>query len=161
MPCHSAMIKNVLLVEQEDVIEKILKNMKKKKASLAVVLDDEGDMVGYLDMPVLLKNLLPVSLSMQVPGLGSGDMVIGAAPGIAKRLRKVKPLEVNAIMNRDFHTIAPETPVWEGVQALVEYGGPIFVTEAGTKRYVGVIDEVSALDELERLQEAQGGADNE
>lgn len=156
MPCHSAMMKNVLIVEPDETVEDILGKMKKKKAAMAVVLDDEGDILGYLDMPVLLKNLLPVSLSMQMPGQSLGGVVIGAAPGIAKRLRKVKPLAIESVMERNFNALAPNTPVWEGVQMLVELGSPIFVTEEGTARYIGVMDELSALEELERIQEEQG-----
>jgi CBS-domain-containing membrane protein len=151
------MIENVIEVAPDEPVEKVLGALKKKKSQIAVVLSEEGDLIGYLTMAVLLKNLLPVSLSMQVPGQNQ-DIVLGAAPGIAKRLRKVKPLPVSDIMERSFHALAPSTPVWEGVQMLVEHGAPVFVLEEGSERYVGVMTEASALEELERIQKDQTAA---
>lgn len=159
MPCHSAMVENVLSVKPDETVEKVFKKLKKKKdCNIVVVVNDDGILEGYLNMKVLLKNLLPVSLSMQGSNQGT-DMMIGAAPGIAKRLRKVKPLGVNMVMERKFETLQPDAPVWVGVQALVEHGSPIFVVEEGNQKFVGVMDEESAIAELERMQDEQGGVD--
>lgn len=155
MPCHSAKLENVLVVEPDTPVEKALNAMTKKKAQIAAVVDEAGRLLGYLTMKVLLKNLLPVSLTMQGAGR-SADVVVGAAPGIAKRLRKVKPIAVHNIMERTIHSVSPNTPTWEGVQMLVEYGGPIFILEEGEGGYVGVMDETSIIAELERIQNENG-----
>lgn len=156
MPCHSALMDNVVVAKPETEVEKILADMRKKKARLCVVVDEGGALLGYLDMQVLLKNLLPVSLSVQVPGKSS-DMMVGAAPGIAKRLRKVKPVAVTNVMERKFYSVLPNTPIWEGVEMLVEHGSPIFVLDEGTENYVGAIDESTAIAELERMQDKPEG----
>lgn len=157
MPCHSAMVKDVLVVKPNEKVESILKKMAKKNAAdTVVVLDEDGVLEGYMNMKVLLKNLLPVSVSLQGT-VKTSDVQIGAAPGIAKRLRKVKPLEVSAIMERKFETLEPDAPVWVGVQKLVELGSPIFIVDDETKKYVGMIDEESTIGELERIQDEQGG----
>lgn len=156
MPCHSAMIANVLTVKPEEVVEDVIKKMrdKKKPSDTVVVVDENGKMLGYFTMKVLLKNLLPVSLSVQNSAV-SNDVMVGAAPGIAKRLFKVKPIAISQVMERNFRALAPDTPTWEGVQALVEYGSPIFVIEEGTEKFVGAMDENSAIAELERIQNKQ------
>ena len=156
MPRHSAMIGNVLTVQPEEAVESVIKKMrdKKKPSDTVVVVDESGKMLGYFTMKVLLKNLLPVSLSVQNSAVGN-DVMVGAAPGIAKRLFKVKPIAISQVMERNFRTLAPDTPTWEGVQALVEYGRPIFVIEEGTEKFVGAMDEDSAIAELERIQNKQ------
>lgn len=157
MPCHSAMINNVITVKPDVIVEDVVKKMrdKKKPSDTVVIIDEKGRMQGYFTMKVLLKNLLPVSLSVQNSAVGN-DVMVGAAPGIAKRLFKVKPIAVSQIMERKFRILAPDTPTWEGVQALVEYGSPIFIIEEGTEKFVGAMDEKSAIAELERIQNEQG-----
>ena len=158
MPCYSAMIKNVLVAKPEDIVDETIAKMRDKKnpCHTAVIVDDEGKIMGYFNMKVLLKNLLPVSLSSQNSAIGN-DVIIGAAPGIAKRLRKVKPVALSQIMEREYHTLNPDDPVWEGVKALVEHGAPIFIVEEETEKFIGVINEESAVTELERIQDEQGG----
>ena len=156
MPCHSALLENVVVAQPEMLVEKVLADMRKKKARLCVVVDEAGALLGYLDMQVLLKNLLPVSLNVQVPGKSS-DMMVGAAPGIAKRLRKVKPLAITNVMERKLHSVLPNTPLWEGVQMLVEHGSPIFVLDEYNENYIGAMDEATAIAELERMQDEPGG----
>jgi len=159
MPCHSALLENVVVARPETLVEKVLTDMRKKKARLCAVVDEDGALLGYLDMQVLLKNLLPVSLSIQVPGQ-SAEMMVGAAPGIAKRLRKVKPVAVSNVMERKLHSVLPNTPLWEGVQLLVEFGSPVFVLDEGSENYIGAMDETTAIAELERMQDEPGGMES-
>lgn len=159
MPCHSALLENVVVVQPETLVEKVLADMRKKKARLCVVVDEDGALLGYLDMQILLKNLLPVSLSVQMPG-HNADMMVGAAPGIAKRLRKVKPVAVTNVMERKLHSVLPNTPLWEGVQMLVEHGSPIFILDENSDNYIGAMDETTAIAELERMQDEPGGMES-
>ena len=159
MPCHTALLDNVVIARPETRVEKVLTDMRKAKARLCAVVDEEGALLGYLDMQILLKNLLPVSLSMQMPGQ-SAEMMVGAAPGIAKRLRKVKPVEITNVMERKFHSVFPNTPIWEGVQILVEYGSPVFVLDEDSDNYIGAMDETTAIAELERMQDEPGGMES-
>ena len=159
MPCHTALISNCLSANPESTVGEIIDLMKKKGAKICIVLDENKRMLGYFDFNVLLKNLLPVSLQMQGSTTNAG-IVVGAAPGIAKRLKKVKPLAIHQIMERKFKKLSPNTPVWEGVQMLVEFGSPVFILEDGNDKFVGVMDDSSALEELERIQTEQGGQES-
>ncbi|MCK5284714.1 MAG: CBS domain-containing protein [Alphaproteobacteria bacterium] len=150
MPCHSAMTKDMVSVSSDQLIEDVLALMKKKNVDAVPVVDEEKKLVGLFSIHVLMKNLLPVSVAM-VDGVQI-DMSVQAAPGIAKRLRKVSPLPVSELMDRKFNLVYPETPIWEGVNFLIQYGSPLFVVERKTEKLLGVITLPSALDELQRLK---------
>lgn len=151
MPCASATVQNVPVLKPDQEIGDVLKLFKKHQLEGFPVVDEDGILLGFLSQHIILKNLIPVSFT--VPGGGPGGAVtIGAAPGIAKRLKKIKPLKVEDLMERKFQSINPETPIWEGVHMLVEHGAPLMVTEEKTGRFIGLINRFSALEELERLQ---------
>jgi CBS-domain-containing membrane protein len=152
MPCHSAMIDKVLTVSPEDSVDSVLDLMKKKNIEYAPVVDKDNKLVGLFSIQILMKNLLPVSIAM-ADGLQL-DMTMRAAPGIAKRLKKVGPLKVADIMDRRANLVNPETPTWEGVNLLVQYGPPLLVVDAESGTLTGVITAQSALDELQRLKES-------
>ncbi len=154
MPCHAAIVEKALVLKADMTIEKALKEMAKKKIDCAAVVDSKGLITGFFSYQILMKNLLPVSVVMN-DGVQL-DVKIPAAPGIAKRLRKVLPLTVNEIMERkNFPVVYPETPLWEGVSLLVQHGHPLTVIEAKTQRYIGIITQESALNELQRLQDSE------
>lgn len=150
MPCSSATVQNAPTLKPDQEIGAIIKLFKKHQLEYFPVVDEDGILLGYLSQHMILKNLLPVSFN--VPGMGQGGaMKMGAAPGIAKRLKKIKPLKAEDLMERKFQSIHPETPIWEGVHMLVEHGSPLMVIEEKTGRYMGLINRFSALEELERL----------
>lgn len=150
MPCAAATVENAPSLTPEQEIGAVMKLFKKHKLEHFPVVDEGGVLVGYLSQHIILKNLIPVSFA--IPGGGTASMTIGAAPGIAKRLKKIKPLKVSDLMERKFQSVHPETPIWEGVHMLVEHGSPLMVVEEQSGRFIGLIDRFSALDELERLQ---------
>ncbi|MCD8566450.1 MAG: CBS domain-containing protein [Alphaproteobacteria bacterium] len=149
MPCAAATVQNVPVLQAGQEIGDVLKLFKKHRMEHFPVVDEDGVLLGYLSQHIILKNLIPVSFT--IPGGGSA-VTIGAAPGIAKRLKKIKPLKVEDLMERKFQSIYPETPIWEGVYMLVEHGSPLMVVEEKTGRFIGLINRFSALEELERLQ---------
>lgn len=149
MPCHTALLKNVLQVKPDEKVEVILPKLSGNVDQYAVVIDDEGVLVGYISHRVILKNLLPVSVAAH-DGLDL-NVTVNAAPGTAKRLKAIKPLAVSEIMQRKFTALHPETPTWEGVNALVKYNEPVFVVEPGTNKYIGVMNEHSVLEDFERM----------
>lgn len=154
MPCHAAIVDKALVLKEDMKIEKALKEMAKKGIDSAAVVDSKGIVSGFFSYQILMKNLLPVSITMN-DGVQL-DIKIPAAPGIAKRLRKVLPLTVNEVMERkNFPVVYPETPLWEGVNLLVQHGHTLTVLEAGTQRYIGIITQESALNELQRLQDSE------
>lgn len=153
MPCHAAITKEAMTLSPDTQVEKALKDMKKKKVEFAAVVDAGGILQGLFSYHHLLKNLLPVSVAM-ADGLHL-DVTVRAAPGIAKRLRKVYPSTVGELMERKVNTVFPQTPIWEGVSTLASYGAPLFVIEDERGKYIGMITSESVLEELQRMQESE------
>lgn len=153
MPCHAAMIDKFLSASPGDSVEQTLKAMKKAGVDFVPVVDEKGVALGIFSIDTVFENLLPVSVA-----LSSGlqlDIQLGAAPGIAKRLKRVLPATVGDLMNRRFIAVYPETPLWEGVNQLSQTRGPILVLEPKSGKVLGVITGQSALDELNRMKEGE------
>lgn len=154
MPCHAAIVDKALTVKSDETIEKILKKMKKANTDYVPVLDGQGIIMGLLAHHILMKNLLPVSVNMS-DGTQM-NLNIPAAPGIAKRLKNSMLLTADAVMERkNFPVVFPETPIWEGVNMMVQTGLPLTVVDAETQKYIGFITQNSMLEELQRLQEGE------
>jgi CBS domain-containing protein len=151
MPCHAAITEKIVTATPNETVKTVLKRMRTKKTDIIPVVEDNGDLAGYFSSAQLLKNLLPIPVSM-ADGIQL-DIKIPAAPGIAKRLHKVQNLPVSDFMKRRTHSVYPDTPIWEGVRLLMEHQEPVFVLEAGTQKLLGLMTESSAIAELERLQE--------
>lgn len=152
MPCHAAIVEKSLTLPPDMEVEKALKEMKKKKVDAAAVVAEDGTVEGMFSLPIVMKNLLPVSVAM-ADGIQL-DVTVRAAPGIAKRLKKVHPLKVSELMERRVSAVLPETPIWEAVNLLVSNPGPLVVVEGENDKYCGIITPQSAMDELQRLQES-------
>lgn len=153
MPCHSAMIENPLSVDADEEVGKVLAKMKKAKTQYAPVTGEDEKLVGLFSHEILLKNLLPVSVAM-ADGIQL-DINVSAAPGIAKRLKKVYHLPVKDFMERKINAVHPETPTWEGINFLTIHGAPLIVIDAETEKLVGLMNGESALDELIRLKDSE------
>lgn len=153
MPCHAAIAEKFLTVSPDMEVEKALKELKKKKLDEAAVVNEDGVVEGIFSLPVVMKNLLPVSVAMS-DGIQL-DVTVRAAPGIAKRLRKVYPLTVEQLMERKFNAVLPETPIWEAVHHLVNAGSALVVIEGENRKFLGMITAQSAMEELKRLQESE------
>lgn len=151
MPCNAATIKQAISVSTEDTVEKVIDVLREHQIDAVPVLDKNGKLEGVFSTRILLKNLLPVSVTTGDDILM--DIKIGAAPGVAKRLKKVKPLKVSELMLRKMHIVAPSAPLWEGVNLLVHHGSPILVVEPETGKFIGMMTEQSVIDELERVQD--------
>lgn len=154
MPCHAAIVEKALVLKEGTAIDKALKTMKKQNAEYAAVVDGDNTLIGFISAQIIMKNLLPVSVAMS-DGIQL-DVKIHAAPGVAKRLNKLRPLNVETLMeSKGFPVVYPETPLWEGVNLIVQSGLPLIVAEAETFKYIGIISHQSALAELERLQDSE------
>lgn len=150
MPCHAAILDKITTVTPEKSVEDVLKTLKKSKRPYVAVLDEEGVLQGMFSYRTLYKNLLPISVNMS-DGVQM-DLVISAAPGIAKRLKKVKPLAVSEFMERRPQKVYADTSLWEAVNMIVQNGAPVFVVENENDKLVGIINEESAYAELDRMQ---------
>lgn len=154
MPCHAAMIEKPLVVSPDMNVEKAVVALKKAGVSAAAVVDEGGLIVGVFSLAIVMRNLLPVSVAMS-DGIQM-DVPVKAAPGIAKRLGKVYPLHVSDIMEKKkINIVYPQTPIWECVNKILSYGGPVVVVEDGGMRFMGMIDDFSVFRELQRLQESE------
>jgi len=153
MPCHAAMIDKPTIIKPDTKVEKALKELQKKHLDGAPVVDENGVVVGIFSISGVMQNLLPVSVAMS-NGIQL-DVTVRAAPGVAKRLKKVYPLPVSDLMERKFYAVYPQTPIWEGVNMLVTHGAPIFVVENDENKFIGILDFHTALAELQRLQESE------
>ena len=153
MPCHSAMIENPLSVKSDEEVGEVLAKLKKAKTQYAPVLDEDDKLVGMFSYEILLKNLLPVSVAM-ADGIQL-DVTVRAAPGIAKRLKKVYHLPVSDFMERKVNAVHPETPTWEGINFLIMHGAPLVVVDSETEKLAGLMNGESALDELIRLKDSE------
>ncbi|GJL84683.1 MAG: hypothetical protein DHS20C02_04580 [Micavibrio sp.] len=151
MPCHSSMIEHLITVKADQEVGEAIEVLRKNEIDAVPVVNDEGGLEGIFSTQILLKNLLPVEFTT-----GDGlhmDIKVGAAPGVAKRLRKVKPLKVSDLMDRKVNAVTPETPLWEGVNMLVHKGAPVLVVEREGGKLLGMIVEQSIIDEMERVQD--------
>lgn len=148
MPCHSAVLKKNLTVSENDTVEDVLAAIQKDGVPAAVVLDDKDHFVGLFSMKILLKNLIPVSVAMS-DGVEI-DIKLTAAPGVAKRLSNVKVLPVLELMDRKPVSVAPDSPIWEGVSALTRHGNPLCVVDDQGK-FHGLITYESLLNDLEKM----------
>lgn len=151
MSCETAMVENVFTVRPDMSVEEALAYTEEKNIRSMPVVDDSGKLVGLFSLSVLLKSLLPVSVTME-EGLQKLDFVIGAGPGVAKRLKKAKKQKVQDVMaKQDVVVVHPATPTWEAVRLLVKYGSPIPVVIEDTGVLVGIISEQSCLLDLHRI----------
>lgn len=126
--------------------------MAKHRAAYVAVVDSDQHLHGLFSYFILLKNLLPVSVAMS-DGIQL-DVKIQAAPGIAKRLRKVGPLSVSELIDRKPRVVHPETPTWEGISYIITHGDPLCVIDPDSQKFIGLITYESAVRELERLRDS-------
>ncbi|MCB9989029.1 MAG: CBS domain-containing protein [Rhodospirillales bacterium] len=143
MDIKAALVDKVVTLKPEQTVEEAVALFKKKNIRSAPVVDGK-QLVGYFSLRHLMKGLLPVSvdtdLGMRVP--------LGAAPGLEKRLRKLKPQPVSMLMERDMPVAKPDMPLWEIIGLLTQTGRPLPVTDA-EGAFVGLVSELTALEALE------------
>ncbi len=149
MPCKDAMVTKVVTVGPDQSVEEVMDILSKNNIRHVPVVDKNKALVGMFGAHLLLKNLLPVSVAME-DGLQHLDFVIGAAPGMAMRLRKLMPVRVEQVMERNVVVVQPETPTWEALRLLYKYATPLPVVNEQDGRMLGLISEQSAIAELIR-----------
>lgn len=150
MPCHTAAITDFLKVKADDSIESVLARLEKDKYGLAVVLSDHGNLEGYLTYQAILKNLLPVEISMG-EGIDLG-LTVKVAPGVAKRFTAIQALPVRDFMQRKAVALSPDTPSWEAVHLIAIHGEPVFLIEPKTQKLIGVLSGKSVVNDLKTMK---------
>lgn len=151
MPCHGAIIdlKDVVTIKPDITIEDAMKLLNKKKLRAFPVIDDENKLVGMFSTRILLRHLLPVSVTMQ-DGLQRLDFILGAAPSIGKRLAKIKKEKVADYVHKNPVVLYEDTAMWEAVRLLTEYRSPMPVVDRETGKLTGLISDQSMLELLSK-----------
>lgn len=144
------MIKDVYTIRPDDTVETALEKMDKHNIRALPVTDKDNVLVGTLCLKTVLEHLLPVAVTMP-DGLQRLNFVVGAAPGVAKRLFKLKPKLVKDVMEDDVIVVHPETQTWEAIRLMVKYTSPIPVVEEHNGKLLGIISEQSALADMTKI----------
>ena len=162
MPCKDALLTGALVAKKGQTVEEVVAMLEKENIRAVPVVDEKNILIGLFSYKSLFTRLLPVSATME-DGLQSLDFIVGAVPGIAKRLRKLYPQNVEDIANKDCKVLYPETPSWEAVRLIVKYGSPIPVVDDKTGEFMGIITKQSLMSDFKCIiaeLEAEGAFDN-
>lgn len=151
-PCTRAMVTNVTTVSPDTTVEKALEIFKEKSIRNVPVVDATGKFVGLFGLKEVLVNLLPKAASME-DGLTNLNFVQDAAPGIAKRLKKLHNVLVSDLMNKEPHSVECDTSTIEALRVIAFHGSPVVVKETGTQQFKGIISRKTLLDDMTGLLE--------
>ena len=149
-PCSDAMIKDILTIKPNQTVKEALDIFKKEDIRSLPVVDDNGKLVGLFGLRHVLLKLLPTSVTMD-DGVQRLDFLMGAAPGIAKRLKKTFPMTVEEVMDKNPMVLEADTATWEALRVMALHGSPISIIELKTGDFVGMISRQTLLGELEDL----------
>jgi CBS domain-containing protein len=156
MTCEAAMFADFVSVRSNQTTEDALRLLREHDIRALPVLDAEGVMVGRFDFVVLLSNVLPTSLTVDMRGTGFDELMdhglklssllgLGNERDCAQRLKAVLAVPVEEIMDREVSLVHPATPLSEGIRLLVQRRGPLGVVEKGGHRLIGLITVQSAM----------------
>jgi CBS domain-containing protein len=151
MPCRLAMLESVVSLAPEQTATEALEILKHHNIRSAPVLESDGTYIGVFSLHSVFHSLLPIAVTME-GGLDQLDFVIGATPGVAKRLKKTGAKPVKECLDEETQTVTPETSLWEGVRIIVRHGSPVPVVREDGK-FAGLMTEQSCLATLQSLQE--------
>lgn len=150
MPCKDAIVADPVLGYKGQTIEEILALLENKHIRTVPIVDENNVLLGLFGYDQILEHLLPISARME-DGLQRLDFIIGAAPGVAKRLRKLYPKKVEEVLNGKCCVLPPDTPAWEAIRLLTKYGSPIPVVNEEDGSLIGIVTEQSALEHLKMI----------
>ncbi len=146
------MVTDVTTIKPDTTVEQALAIFKEKSIRNVPVVDEGGSFVGLFGLKEVLTNLLPKAAIIE-DGLESLSFIQGAAPGIAKRLKKLHSVEVSELMNTTPHSVECETSTIEALRVMARNGSPVVVRETGTENFKGIISRKTLLDDLYGLLE--------
>ncbi len=152
MPCEDSMITDVITVTPDMKVTDAISLLSDKSLRWAPVIDAQGKLVGTFSLHIILKNMLPVSVTME-DGLNKLGFAAGAAPNVARKLKKIRKKTVGEIMDTKMKTLYPTTHTWEAVRILTKYGSPLPVIEKDSGKLVGMMSEQSVIDEMTNFKE--------
>ncbi|MEM6781552.1 MAG: CBS domain-containing protein [Pseudomonadota bacterium] len=150
MPCKDVILPDPIVGRKGQTVQEILALLEEKHIRTVPILDDDNKLVGLFGYDQIMKGLLPVAVTME-DGLQTLDFLVGAAPGVAKRLRKLYPKLVEDVANTNCHVVYSSTSTWEAVRLITKYGSPIPVIEEKTGDFIGVISEQSLIEDFKKI----------
>ena len=152
MPFETAIITDPLTLSPETKVAEALEFVKEHRIRAAPVVDAQGVFVGIFSISRVLKKLLPAAALVD-EGLSGLAFTVGAAPGIAKKLDKIKQKPVKEIMTEDVYAVDGETAFWEMIRLLLKYGSPLPIIDKENGKLTGIISIQSVVHDLEDILE--------
>lgn len=162
MTCATAFFSDFVSARPDQTIEDALHLLREHGIRALPVVDGEGFMVGRFDFIVLLSNLLPGSVTVDMRGTGFEELmdhnlklasVLNGESEVkcAQRLEALLPVRLEDVMDTEVTTVYPTTPLWEGIRLLVQHRGPLGVVDKESGKLVGLITVQSAMRALARM----------
>jgi CBS domain-containing protein len=144
------MIENVISVRADQTVGAVMDLFEHEHIRSVPVTDEAGVVVGLFSLRSVLSHLLPAAATME-DGLQRLDFIIGAAPGVAKRLRKLRDKKVAEVMETNCVVAHEDTPTWEIVRLMAKHGSPLPVVDEKTGRLKAMVSSQTLLHGLQEL----------
>ncbi|MFN3826799.1 MAG: HPP family protein [Micavibrio sp.] len=152
MPCRDALISDVITLNEDCSFDQALAILEANNIRSAPVVDKDGEYQGMFSLKSTFKALLPVAITME-GGLSNVDFVIGASPGIAKRLKKISPARIGDHLDHGIVVGHLETSLMEAMRLMVKQGSPLPIVNQKDGHFEGLVSEQSILKTMQHLQE--------
>jgi CBS domain-containing protein len=149
MSIRDVLVSNIISLNKNCTVGEAMATLKQYHLSSAPVVDENGVYVGKFGVRCLMRALLPSAVTME-GGLGHVDFLLGAMPGIAKKLKKLENNKISDHLDTEMPPLTLETSLPEAMRLLAS-GGPYPVIDKDTKKLVGVVSSHSVLSNLETL----------
>lgn len=152
MPCSDALIEAVITLDEDDTFDHALSVLDQHNIRSAPVVNNQGVYMGMFSLRSTFIALLPVAITME-GGLNNVDFVIGASPGMAKKLRKIGSRKIGEHLDHEIVVGHMETPLLEIMRLIIKQGSPVPVVNRKTGKFEGLVSEQSILSLFTHLQE--------
>ncbi len=148
MSVQRAMIEAPFTANPDNTVKEIINLLSEKHVRAVPVTDESGTLVGLITLRLLLKNLLPVSASME-GGIDNLDFLVGTTAGAAKKLKKILDRPISDFMTTEYHFVDIETSKWEAIRLMVKSNTILPVVDNDEdKKLLGVLTAQATLSEL-------------
>lgn len=155
MFCRNALVPQVITAGPDQTIGDALGLLNKHGIRALPIVDAAGKLVGQFNFDLVLSNLLPGPVTVESHGLMDTnlrlDYLVDTEDHVARRLRELLPVKLGEVMSRETKTVYPQTPLWEGIRRLFQYGSPIPVVDEDSRRLLGLLSVQSVMCELAKL----------
>jgi CBS domain-containing protein len=155
MFCRNALVPQVITAGPDQTIGDALGLLDKHGIRALPIVDATGRLVGQFSFEVVLANLLPGPVTVEHHGLMDTnlrlDYLVDAEDHVAKRLGELLPVRLSEVMDHEPKVVHPDTPLWEGIRRLFQYGSPIPVVDEDRGRLLGLLSVQSVMCELAKL----------